>query len=111
MLEQNRRASKKKRPAARGPKGAGEDHRFTLAMHSTRFESFAALGRYDEAAAEARLSGMERRRRQGLRSHQALVGQNDYASALCQTGKRRAALPILEDVSRARQAFGRDYAG
>lgn len=111
MLGENRRALEESGPLlAALERRFGSDHRFTLAMHSTRFESFAALGRYDEAAAEAKIVWDGAAAQAGPRSHQALVGQNDYASALCQTGKRRAALPILEDaVSRARQAFGRDY--
>jgi DNA-binding winged helix-turn-helix (wHTH) protein/serine/threonine protein kinase len=111
MLGENLRALDESGPLlAALEKRFGSDHRFTLAMHSTRFESLAALGRHDEAAAEAKLVWDGAAAQAGPQSHQALVGQNDYATALCQTGKRRAALPILEDaVSQARQAFGDDY--
>jgi non-specific serine/threonine protein kinase len=111
MLGENQRALDESGPLlAALEKRFGSDHRFTLAMHSTRFESLAALGRYDEAAAEAKLVWDGAAAQAGPRSHQALVGQNDYASALCQTTKRRMALPILEDaVAQARRAFGDDY--
>ena len=111
MLGENQRALEESGPLlAALERRFGANHRFTLAMHSTRFESLAALGRYDEAAAEAKFVWDGAAAQAGPRSHQALVGQNDYATALCQTGKRRAALPILEDaVSQARQAFGGDY--
>lgn len=88
----------------------GAQHRFTLALRSTRFESFAALGRYDEAAGEARQVWQGAAQLAGPTSHQALVGQIDYAATRCQTAKRAEGLQIaraaLESV---RQAFGADY--
>ncbi len=89
----------------------GRDHRFTLALHSARFESLAALGRHDEAAAEAKRVWEGAAVQAGPLSHQAIVGQNDYASALCQTSRRREALPLLQDAAaKTMSAFGRDYA-
>src|SRR5690606_10650590 len=72
----------------------GPDHRFTLGLHSTRFESFAALGQYDAAAREAERVWRGAAALAGPQSHQALVGQTDYASALCQTARRRQAMGI-----------------
>lgn len=87
----------------------GPDHRFTLGLHSTRFESYSALGRYPEAAREAERVWMGATAQAGPRSHQALVGQVDYASALCQTDQRARALAVgLEALSSVRAAFGPD---
>ncbi|WP_432769111.1 MAG: protein kinase [Sphingopyxis sp.] len=87
----------------------GPDHRFTLALHSTRYESFAALGRYDAAAREAERVWKGAAAQAGAQSHQALVGQIDYASALCRTARRAAALDIAEDaLASARSGFGAD---
>lgn len=89
----------------------GRDHRFTLALHSARFESLAALGRHDEAATEAKRVWEGAAVQAGPLSHQAIVGQTDYASALCQTSRRREALPLLQDAAaKTMSAFGRDYA-
>ena len=111
MLGEHERALRESGPLiAALERRFGPDHRFTLAMHSTRFESLAALGRYDEAAVEAKRVWEGAATQAGSLSHQALVGQNDYASALCQTNRRRDALPILVDAAaKARQAFGADY--
>lgn len=111
MLGEHERALRESGPLlAALERRFGSDHRFTLAMHSTRFESLAALGRYDEAAVEAKRVWEGAATQAGSLSHQALVGQNDYASALCQTNRRRDALPILADAAaKARQAFGADY--
>lgn len=88
----------------------GANHRFTLALHSTRFESYAALGRYDEAAREAERVWKGAAAQAGPSSHQALVGQVDYASALCQTARKDEALGIANDALAAvRSAFGADY--
>lgn len=88
----------------------GPDHRFTLGLHSTRFESFAALGRYAEAAAEAERVWKGAAAQAGPHSHQALVGQIDYASALCQTSQRAKALGIARDALVASRAgLGADY--
>lgn len=88
----------------------GDNHRFTLALHSTRFESFAALGRYDEAAREAERVWRGAAAQAGPQSHQALVGQNDYAVALCQTDERSRGAAVAQDaLSSARRAFGADY--
>ena len=88
----------------------GPDHRFTLGLHSTRFESFAALGQYDAAAREAERVWRGAAALAGPQSHQALVGQTDYASALCQTARRQRAMGIAQDaLSSTRAAFGPDY--
>ena len=88
----------------------GDNHRFTLALHSTRFESFAARGRYDDAAREAERVWRGAATLAGPQSHQALGGQNDYAVALCQTAQRGHGLTVAQDaLSSVRQAFGADY--
>lgn len=88
----------------------GDLHRFTLALHSTRFESFAALGRYDDAAREAERVWQGAAALAGPQSHQALGGQNDYAVALCQTAQRGRGLTVAQDaLASVRQAFGADY--
>ncbi|PZQ23774.1 MAG: hypothetical protein DI569_03405 [Sphingopyxis macrogoltabida] len=88
----------------------GPDHRFTLALHSTRFESEAALGRYDDAARDAERVWRGASAQAGPRSHQALVGQIDYASALCQTARRGEAAGIARAaLTETRAAFGADY--
>jgi len=88
----------------------GPDHRFTLALHSTRFESLTALGRYNEAALEAEQVWRGASNQTGPQSHQALVGQIDYASALCQTPQRGRALEVARDArSTAESAFGSAY--
>jgi non-specific serine/threonine protein kinase len=88
----------------------GPDHRFTLGLHSTRFESYAALGRYDAAAREAERVWKGAAAQAGPASHQALVGQVDYASALCQTARKGEALGIASDaLATVRSAFGADY--
>ncbi len=88
----------------------GPQHRFTLALRSTRFESFAALGRYDEAAAEAKQVWQGAAQLAGPTSHQALVGQIDYAATRCQTAQRAEGLKIArEALGSVQQAFGADY--
>lgn len=88
----------------------GPDHRFTLALHSTRFESFAALKQYDAAAREAERVWRGAAALAGPQSHQALVGQIDYGSALCQTGRRQQAMEIVNNgLTATRAAFGADY--
>ena len=88
----------------------GSDHRFTLALRSTRFESFSALGRYDDAAIEARRVWDGASALAGPQSHQALVGQTDYASALCQTDERRKGADLASQaLGSVRQSFGEDY--
>lgn len=88
----------------------GPDHRFTLALRSTRFESLAALGRYGEAAHEAERVWKGASAQAGPRSHQALVGQSDYGSTLCQTADRARGLAIMRNALAAvRAAFGADY--
>ncbi|MBX3564626.1 MAG: winged helix-turn-helix domain-containing protein [Sphingomonas sp.] len=88
----------------------GENHRFTLALHSTRFESYAALGRNDEAAREAERVWRGASAQAGAQSHQALVGQIDYASALCRTAQRGRGVAVAQDaLSSVRRAFGSDY--
>ncbi|WP_428680432.1 protein kinase domain-containing protein [Sphingopyxis sp.] len=88
----------------------GANHRFTLALRSTRFESFAALGRYEDAANEARYVWQGASAQAGSESHQALVGQTDYASALCQTVQRRKGAELaLQALRSVRQTFGEDY--
>jgi non-specific serine/threonine protein kinase len=88
----------------------GSNHRFTLALHSTRFESYAALGRYDAAAREAERVWQGASAQAGAQSHQALVGQTDYASALCRTSERSRGTAVAQDaLSSVRRAFGADY--
>ncbi|MDZ3832416.1 MAG: winged helix-turn-helix domain-containing protein [Sphingopyxis sp.] len=88
----------------------GDNHRFTLGLHSTRFESFAALGRYDEAAREAERVWQGASIQAGAQSHQALVGQIDYATALCRTPQRARGASVAQDaLATTRQAFGPDY--
>lgn len=88
----------------------GDNHRFTLALHSTRFESFAALGRYDDAAREAERVWRGASEQAGPQSHQALVGQIDYASALCRTAQRGRGVTVAQGaLTSVRQAFGADY--
>ncbi|WP_374525892.1 winged helix-turn-helix domain-containing protein [Sphingopyxis sp.] len=89
----------------------GPDHRFTLGLRSTRFEGYSALGRYGEAAAEAKRVWEGAAAQAGPHSHQALVGQIDYASALCQTPQREQALGLTRDALAASLAgFGADFA-
>ncbi|MDZ4138583.1 MAG: winged helix-turn-helix domain-containing protein [Erythrobacter sp.] len=88
----------------------GDNHRFTLALHSTRFESYAALDRYNDAAREAERVWQGAAAQAGAQSHQALVGQIDYASALCRTAQRGRGVAVAQDaLSSVRQAFGVDY--
>ncbi|MBU2410278.1 MAG: winged helix-turn-helix domain-containing protein [Gammaproteobacteria bacterium] len=88
----------------------GTNHRFTLALRSVRFESLTALGQFAEAAEEARRVWQGASAQAGRQSHQALVGQTDYASALCLTDRRAEGLGIAQDaLQRAKGAFGRDY--
>ena len=88
----------------------GPQHRFTLALRSTRFESMAALGRYDEAANEAERVWQGAAASTGPASHQALVGQIDYASTRCLTARRIEGLKIARNALEASQeAFGADY--
>lgn len=88
----------------------GPDHNFTLALHSTRFESLAALGRYAEAASEAKIVWDGAAAKAGPHSHQALVGQIDHASALCQTPQKQQALDIARDaLDASRAGLGADY--
>lgn len=88
----------------------GPEHRFTLALRSTRFESFAALGRHDEAAGEAEQVWRGASAQAGPASHQALVGQIDYASALCLTDRRVQGAAVAQDaLASVRRAFGPDY--
>lgn len=88
----------------------GSSHRFTLALRSTRFESFAALGRYDAAADEARAVWQGAAAQAGASSHQALVGQIDYASSLCRTARRAEGLTVARQALRdVRRSFGADY--
>lgn len=88
----------------------GPDHRFALALRSTRFESFSALGRYADAAIEARRVWDGASALAGPQSHQALVGQADYASALCQTVERRKGADLAaQALGNVRQTFGDDY--
>jgi non-specific serine/threonine protein kinase len=88
----------------------GRDHRFTLALRSTRFESYSMLGRYTEAAREAERVWQGAAAQAGAQSHQALVGQIDYASALCRTDQRTRAVAVAQDALAAvRAAFGPDY--
>ncbi|MBJ7499414.1 MAG: winged helix-turn-helix domain-containing protein [Sphingopyxis sp.] len=112
MLGEHERSLRESGPLlAAMQKRFGRDHRFTLALHSARFESLAALGRYDEAASEAKRVWDGAAMQAGPLSHQAIVGQNDYASALCQTARRREALGVLEDAAaKSISAFGSDYA-
>jgi len=88
----------------------GPDNRYTLALHSARFDSFSTLGRYAEAAAEAERVWHGAAAQAGPRSHQALAGQIDYATALCQTDQRDRAITVAQDGLRnIRAAFGADY--
>lgn len=88
----------------------GDNHRFTLALHSTRFESYAALGQYDSAASEAERVWRGAAEQSGPQSHQALVGQIDYAASLCQTQQRVKGAQIARDaLSSVNLAFGVDY--
>ena len=88
----------------------GASHRFTLALHSTRFESYAALGDYSAATREAERVWRGASGQAGPDSHQALVGQIDYASALCRTPRRHDALNTAMDaLNRSERAFGTDY--
>lgn len=91
-------------------KQLGPAHRLTLAMHSTRFESFSALGRYDEAAREAKSVWDGASAQGGPASHQALVGQIDYAASLCQTARRAEGMAIAQRAfGSVRGAFGAAY--
>ena len=88
----------------------GPEHRFPLALRSVRFESYAALNRYAEAAREAEKVWRGAERQAGAGSHQALVGQIDYASALCQTSRRREGVRIAEQaLTVSRDRMGADY--
>lgn len=91
-------------------KQLGPAHRLTLAMHSTRFESFSALGRYDEAAREAKSVWDGATAQGGPTSHQALVGQIDYAASLCQTARRADGMVVAQRaLGSVRSAFGTAY--
>lgn len=88
----------------------GPQHRFTLALRSTRFESMAALGRYEEAANEAERVWQGAAASAGPASHQALVGQIDYASTRCLTTRRAEGLKVARNALKtAQEAFGADY--
>lgn len=88
----------------------GDNHRFTLALHSTRYESFSAVGRHRDAAREAERVWQGASAQAGPQSHQALVGQADYAAALCRTDARARGAAIAEQaVAAARGAFGAEY--
>jgi non-specific serine/threonine protein kinase len=88
----------------------GPDHRFALTLRSTRFESFSALGRFEEAAAESLRVWQGASAQAGPESHQAIVGQNDYGAALCQTARKGEALGILRQASeRVEAAFPAEY--
>lgn len=88
----------------------GPEHRFPLALRSVRFESYAALGRYDDAAREAEKVWRGAAGQAGADSHQALVGQIDYASALCQTDRQREGVRIAEQaLATSRGRMGADY--
>lgn len=106
--DQALRGSETLLPAMR--KRFGDKHRFTLALHSTRYESFAALGRYEDAAREAERVWQGASAQAGPQSHQALVGQADYASALCRTPARARGAALARDaVANSLRAFGPDY--
>ncbi|NBB14496.1 protein kinase [Caulobacter sp. SLTY] len=88
----------------------GPQHRFTLALRSTRFESYAALGRHGEAAREAEQVWRGASAQIGPASHQALVGQIDYASALCLTERRVKGAAVAQDaLATGMRAFGADH--
>ncbi|GAA4773200.1 hypothetical protein GCM10023219_20480 [Stakelama sediminis] len=88
----------------------GPDHRSTLALHSMRYDGLAALGRYREAADDAKQVWKGASRMAGANTHQALVGETDYASALCQAGSASTGAPIAQDaLTRARKAFAESY--
>jgi DNA-binding winged helix-turn-helix (wHTH) protein len=88
----------------------GPDHRFTLALHSTRFEGFSMLGQYDRASLEAERVWRGAAASTGEGSHQAIVGQIDYATTLCRTPRRAAGLKASRDaLEKVRASFGDDY--
>lgn len=88
----------------------GPEHRFPLALRSVRFESYAALNRHDEAAYEAEKVWRGATSQAGASSHQAIVGQIDFASALCQTSRRREGARIAEQaLTASRDGMGADY--
>jgi eukaryotic-like serine/threonine-protein kinase len=86
----------------------GDDHRFTLALRSTRFESYAAMGDYSAAAVEAKAVWAKLA---GPNSHQAIVGQIDHGAALCQSPRKQEGAAVAADaLARSLRAFGPDYA-
>src|SRR3546814_14394908 len=70
----------------------GPDHRFTLALHSPRFDSFAALGHYDAAAPEAERVWRGAAPLAGPQSHHALVRPTDYPPPQFQNARHAQAL-------------------
>ncbi|WP_066798621.1 protein kinase domain-containing protein [Sphingomonas soli] len=88
----------------------GPAHRLTLGLHSTRFESFSALRRYDEASREAKIVWDGASAQNGGASHQALVGQIDYGASLCQTDRRAEGMAIAQQaLASVRKAFETKY--
>jgi DNA-binding winged helix-turn-helix (wHTH) protein len=64
----------------------GADHRMTLQLRSARADTMAALGQYDEAAAEDRRIYVITRARYGDRSTFAISALSDEAKVLCRAG-------------------------
>src|SRR3546814_13787133 len=84
----------------------GPDHRFTLALHSARFESFAALGQYDAAAREAERVWRGAAALAWPQSHKAFVGQTDYDPARSQTALRPQAAGLRTEEPRGGKEGG-----
>lgn len=89
----------------------GPNHRLTLALRSARGDSLGELGRYQDAAIDARRVWEGASITSGPLSHQALVGHIDLALNECRNGKDIAAgladaKAALRDVE---AAFGPDY--
>lgn len=88
----------------------GPDHRLTLALLSGRGDSLMELGRYDDAAADARRVWQAAGRVAGPKSYQALVGHVDFAIDRCRGARAAEGLAEIRQASAdVEAAFGRDY--
>ncbi|MBO9713279.1 winged helix-turn-helix domain-containing protein [Sphingomonas sp.] len=88
----------------------GPDHRLTLALHSTRGDMLAELGRYREAAEDSRRVWQGASKTSGAESHQALVGHIDLGMDECRGGELAAGLAdVRAGLRDTEAAFGSDY--
>ncbi len=88
----------------------GANSRYTLALHSNRFEALMALGRHEEASVDAEAVWRGAVLSQGAASMQAIVGRTDYGTALCADGRYSQGLVQLGGAyASVESAFGPDH--